>query len=221
MSIWINKKTKKQYTLLISTGWTMLVYQLLCVEREGEDGNGGWYVHSFKNLRSSIFGCTPLVYSTMLRSSLSMPEKGNIFISKQKHSFSWGAFVSKHEDLFEHFEVVCTQKDGLRWVIFSPENVGQLISYNHIYAKPEHIYPEKQQNNSKKEMAQNKWRRMMQVDGMLDKIRIAHWMSLSNTPILWKFTRQTVQYCHRKFASEEVNVTNKVYWWADEGTMYI
>ena len=35
MSIWINKKTKKQYTLLVSTGWTMLVYQLLRAERGG------------------------------------------------------------------------------------------------------------------------------------------------------------------------------------------
>ena len=33
-------------------------------------------------------------------------------------------------------------------------------------------------------MAQYKWRGMMQVDGMLDKIGIVHWMSLSNTPIL-------------------------------------
>ena len=155
MSIWINKKTIKQYTLLVSSGWTMLVYQLLCAERERERrGDGGWYVHSFKNLRSSIFDCTPLVISTMLRTSLSMPEKGNIFmifISKQKHSFSRGAFVCKHEDLSEHFEVVCNQKDGLRWVIFSPENVGQLISYYHISAKLEHIYPEKQQNNNKKD----------------------------------------------------------------------
>ena len=87
----------------------------------------------------------------MLRTSLSMPEKGNIFISKQKHSFSLGAFVCEHEDLSEHFEVVCTQQDGLRWVIFSPENMGQLISYYHISAKLEHIYPEKQQNNSKKD----------------------------------------------------------------------
>ena len=34
-------------------------------------------------------------------------------------------------------------------------------------------------------MAQNKWRGMMQVEGMQDKIGIVHWMSLSNTPILW------------------------------------
>ena len=87
----------------------------------------------------------------MLRTSLSMPEKGNILISKQKHSFSQGAFVCWHEDLSEHFDVVCTQKDGLRWVIFSPENMGQLISYYHISAKLEYIYPEKQQNNSKKD----------------------------------------------------------------------
>ena len=34
-------------------------------------------------------------------------------------------------------------------------------------------------------MAQNKWRGVMQVEGMLDKIGIVHWMSLSNTHILW------------------------------------
>ena len=34
-------------------------------------------------------------------------------------------------------------------------------------------------------MAQNKWRGMMLVDGMLDEIHIVHWLSLSNTPILW------------------------------------
>ena len=128
----------------------MLVYQLLRTER-ARRGDGGWYVHSFKNLWSSIFDCTPLVIYTMLRTSLSMPEKGNILISKQKHSFSQGAFVCEHENLSEHFEVVCTQKDGLRWAIFSPENMGQLISYYHISAELEYIYPEKQQNNSKKD----------------------------------------------------------------------
>ena len=121
-----------------------------CRETERRE-DGGWYVHSFKNLWSSIFNCTLLVISTMLRTSLSMPEKGNILISKQKHSFLQGAFVCKYEDLSEHFEVVCSQKDGLRWVIFSPEIVGQLISYYHISAKLEHIYPENQQNNSKKD----------------------------------------------------------------------
>ena len=150
MSIWINKERKKIH----STGkhWVnnACVSAPVCRERERR-GDGGWYVHSFKNLWSSIFDCTPLVISTMLRTSLNMPEKGNIFISKQKPSFSQGAFVCKHEDLSEHFEVVCTQKDGLRWVIFSPENLGQLISYNHISARLEHIYPEKQQNNSKKD----------------------------------------------------------------------
>ena len=153
MSIWINKKRKNN---IYSTGkhWVnnACVSAPACRERERERRvDGGWYVQSFKNLWSSIFDCTPLVISTMLRTSLSMPEKGNIFISKQKHSFSQGAFVCEHDDLSEHFEVVCTQKDGLRWVTFSPENMGQLISYYHISAKLEHIYPEKQQNNSKKD----------------------------------------------------------------------
>ena len=156
-----------------------------CRERErGRRGDGGWYVHSFKNLWSSIFDCTPLVISTMLRTSLSMAEKGNIFISKQKHSFS--DFVCDHEDLSWAFRgCICTQKDGLRWVIFSPENMGQLISYYHISAKLEHIYAEKQQNNSKKDNGSKQMEGVMQVEEMLDKIGIVHWMSLSNTPILW------------------------------------
>ena len=154
-------------------------------EREREEGGRGWYVHSFKNLWSSIFDCTPLVISTMLRTSLSMPEKGNIFISKQKHSFSQGAFVCEHEDLSEHFEVVCTQKDGLRWVIFSPENMGQLISYT-IYLQTLSTSTLKSSRTIvRRTMAQNKWRGIMQVEGLLDKIGIVHWMSLSNTPILW------------------------------------
>ena len=182
VSEWINKR-KKQYTLLVSTGWAMLAYQLLGAERERERGWGrGWYVHSFKNLWSSIFDCTPLVISTMLRTSLSMPKKGNIFNSKQKHSFSQGAFVCEHEDLSERFEVVCTQKDGLRWVIFSPENMGQLISYYHNMStstlKSNRVIV-------RRTVAQNKWRGMMQVERMLDKIGIVHWMSLSNTHILW------------------------------------
>ena len=140
----------------------MLVYQLLRAERARERGEGGrgliysqlqelvieyLWLFGYFHYASTIFDY--LVISTMLRTSLSMPEKGNIFISKQKHSFSQGVFVCKHENLSEHFEVVCTQKDGLRWVIFSTGNVGQLIPYYHISAELEHIYPEKQQNNSK------------------------------------------------------------------------
>ena len=64
------------------------------------------------------------------------------------------AFVCKHQVivwnsvLSEHFEAICTGKDGLRWVTFSAEYVGQLISYYYISGKLEHIYPEKQQDNS-------------------------------------------------------------------------
>ena len=154
MSIWINKNDKTIH----STGkhWVnnACVSAPVCRERDRERERGGvlgadMFTASRTCDRVSL--TTPLVISTMLCTSLSMPEKGNIFISKQKHSFSQGAFVCKHEDLSEHFEVVCNQKDGLRWVIFSPENVGQLISYYHISVKLAHIYPEKQQNNSKKD----------------------------------------------------------------------
>ena len=76
MSIWIHSTGKYWVN-------NACVSAPACRERER-------YVHNFKNLWSSIFDCTPLVISTMLRTSLSMPEKGNIFISKQKHSFSQG-----------------------------------------------------------------------------------------------------------------------------------
>ena len=35
------KKMKKQYTLLVNTVWTILVYQLLRAEREREEGGRG------------------------------------------------------------------------------------------------------------------------------------------------------------------------------------
>ena len=77
--------------------------------------------------------------------------------SQNKSTASQGAFVCKHKlavwntVLAEHFEALCTGKDGLRWVTFSAEIVGQLISYYHISGKLEHIYPEKQQHNSEKD----------------------------------------------------------------------
>ena len=40
-----------------------------------------------------------------------------------------------------------TEKDH----IFSPENVGRLFSHYYISGKLEHIYPEKQQDNSDKD----------------------------------------------------------------------
>ena len=53
--------------------------------------------------------------------------------------------------LSEHFEAMCTGKDVLRWVTFSAEYVGRLISYYYISGKLEHIYPEKQHDNSEKD----------------------------------------------------------------------
>ena len=117
-------------------------------EREGR-GDGGWYIHSFKNLWSSIFDY--LVISTMLPLSLTIWLFPLCFVLHLVCPRKAISFVCKHENLSEHFEVVCTQKDGLRWVIFSTGNVGQLIPYYHISAELEHIYPEKQQNNSKKD----------------------------------------------------------------------
>ena len=68
--------------------------------------------------------------------------------------------------------------------IFSPENVGQLLSYYYISRKLEHIYTEKQQDNTE-DKGSKQMEGMVQEEGMLDKIGIVHWMSLPNTPILW------------------------------------
>ena len=78
-----------------------------------------------------------------------------------------------------------TQKDGLGWIIFTTENVGQLISYYRISGKLEHMYPEKRQDNNKKDNGSKQMVGVMQGEGMLDKIGILQWMSLPNTPILW------------------------------------
>ena len=75
---------------------------------------------------------------------------------KTKAQLLTGDFVCKRQVVWnsvlsEHFEALCTGKDGLRWVIFSAENVGQLIYYYYICEKLEHIYPEKQHDNSEKD----------------------------------------------------------------------
>ena len=76
---------------------------------------------------------------------------------KTKAQFLTGAFVCKHQVvawnsvLFEYFEAICTGKGGLRWITFSAEDVGQLISSYYTSWKLEHIYPEKQQYNSNKD----------------------------------------------------------------------
>ena len=48
-------------------------------------------------------------------------------------------------------------------------------------------------------MVQDSWQGMMQGDGMLDEIGIVHWMSWTNTPILW--TRSVTNY---RILSQEI-----------------
>ena len=116
---------------------------------------------------------------------------------KTKAQLLTGPFVCKHQVvvwnsvLSENFELIYTGKDRLRWVTFSAEKGGQLITNYSISGQLEHIYPEKQGLEKKnrmivrRTMTQKTWRGMMQGEGMLDKIGIVHWMSLPNTPILW------------------------------------
>ena len=67
----------------------------------------------------------------------------------------------------------------------SAEYVIQLIYYYYISGKLDHIYLEKQQDNSEKDNGSKHMEGVMQGEGMLDKIGIAYWISLPNTPILW------------------------------------
>ena len=169
-----------------------------------------------------------MVHSCKNCTSLGMPYKCNVLTSKQKHIFSKVLFACKHQVVVwnrvfsKHFEALHTGKDGLRWVTFSAEKVGQLIFYYYISRKLLFTSILK----SKKvivwrTMAQNTWRGMMQGEEMLDKISIVHWMSLQTLPYFVQHQWQTVEYCHRKYASEEVSITNAVYWWMDVGTQYL
>ena len=144
MSIWINKTNYLVTNKIHPAGkhWVndgivpaLLVYQLVRAER-GRSLNGSQL---------------PELYFTWY--ALEM-QYLNI---KTKAQLLRGAFVCKHQVvvwntvLSEHFEALCTGKDGLRWVTFFAENVGQLISYYYISGKLEHVYPEKQQDNNEKE----------------------------------------------------------------------
>ena len=153
MSIWINKKTKKQYTLLVSTGWTMLVYQLLRAERERDreiEGGGGWYVHSFKSLTCDRVSLTvPLwLFPLCFVLHLVCPRKA-ISSSRNKSIASRGMLLSASMKICLSISRLYVLRrmdwDGSYFLL------KQLISYNHIPARLEHIYPEKQQNNSKKD----------------------------------------------------------------------
>ena len=156
----------------------MLVYQLLRAERERRGGAG-----ADMSTASRTYDQVSLAVPLWLLPLCFVLHF--VCISKQKQSFSHGAFVCKHKYLSEHFEVVCTQKDGLGWVIFSPENVGQLIPITIYQLNLSTSTLKSNRIIVRRTMAHNKWREMMRVDGMLDKICIVHWMSLSNIPILW------------------------------------
>ena len=89
-----------------------------------------------------------------------------------------GDFVCKHQVvvwnslLSEHFKAVYTDKDGLRWATFSAEYVGQLISYQYISGKLEHIYHEMQQDDSEKDNGPKHMEGVIQRVGILDEIGI-------------------------------------------------
>ena len=102
---------------------------------------------------------------------------------KTKTQLLTGAFVCKHQyKLLSQTQfylsilklAMCTGKDGLRWVTFSAQYVGRLNSYYSVYGKLEHIYPEKQQDDSEKDNGSKHMEGLMQGDGILDKIGIAY-----------------------------------------------
>ena len=69
--------------------------------------------------------------------------------SNKQQAVVWNSVLS------EHFEAICTDKDGMRWVTFSAEYVSQLISYFYISGKLEHMYLEKQHDDSEKDNGSN------------------------------------------------------------------
>ena len=187
MGIWMNKKTKTKIHP-IGKHWVnnACVSARACRERERNLNGSQLQELVIKYLCLYLFGhfhyAWFFTWYAQQMQYLDLKTKAQLFA---------GAFVYKHEVivrnsvLSEHFEVMRTQKDGLRWIIFSTENVGRLISYYHISGKLELMYPEKQQGNSKKDNGSKQMEGVMQGEGMLDKIGTVQWTSLPNTPVLW------------------------------------
>ena len=188
----------------------MLVYQLLRAERERR-GDGGWYVNSFKNLWSSIFDSTVWLFSLCFVLHLVCPRKA--ISSSQNKS------IASRRVLLSASMKICLSISRL-YVLRRMDWDGSYfllkiwVSYFPITIYLQNLSTSTLKSNRiivRRTMAQNKRRGMMQVEGMLDKIGIVHWMSLSNTPILW-ITLLYLTNCNK-------TVTNAVYWWADGGTM--
>ena len=149
-----------------------------------------------REVGASIFGCTYLVTSTVLGTALRMPQKCNIFISKQKHSFSQVLLSASIKLLSETqfylrilnlYILARIDWDGSHFLLKRGSVNYQLL---YIWTTWAHLpwkagFRKKNRMIVRRTMAQKTWRGMMQGEGMLDKIGIVHWMSLPNTPILW------------------------------------
>ena len=119
--------------------------------------------HSCNNFRSNILGCTCLVTSTMLSTSICMPWKYNIFISKQKHSFSQLLLFAINKLLSETqfclSNLICTGKDGLGRITFFL--LKMWVGYVPITIYLENLSTSTQKSNRiivTRTMAQNTWR---------------------------------------------------------------
>ena len=173
MRIWMKRKRKKK---IHPTGkhWmnggivsALLVCQLVCAERDRGLNGSQLQELVMEFLWLYLFGhfhyAWYLTWYALEMQYLHLKTKSTpshvCFVCK--HQVVWNSVLS------EHFEVIYTGKDGLRWVTFSPENVGQLIYYYYISGDHEYIYPENQQDNNEKDNGSN------------------HMDSLPNTPILW------------------------------------
>ena len=145
------------YTLLWNCASTACVSARACREREREREIGACMVHSGKNFRLSILGCTCLslppclvLQSVCPRNTISSSQNRNTASHRcfclqaasccLKLSFVWAVWWAGS---YMHWQ---------GWTemghIFYPEKVGQLFSYHYISGKLGHIYPEKQQDNS-------------------------------------------------------------------------
>ena len=149
-------------------------------------------VHSCKNFRSSILGCTSHFHHAWYFNWYAL-EIQCLHLKTETRLLTY-AFVCKHQvvvwnsvlsEQFDEPAVICNSKDGLRWVIFFLLKIW--VSYFPITIYLENLSTSTQKSNRiiVWTMAQKHMEGMVQEEGMLDKIGIVHWMSLPNTPIPW------------------------------------
>ena len=136
----------------------LLVYQLVRAERDGGGNLNGSQLHelTIKYLWLYLFGhihyAWYFTWYVLQMRYLCLKTKAQLLqvILCASIKLQVVVCILVLSEQFDKQAGIGTGKDGLRWVIFSPENVRQLMSYHYMSGKLEYIYPDKQQDNSEK-----------------------------------------------------------------------